>query len=98
VCGGISEFAEYLNEIKVAYPELVVIGISLDDSLKEVNRFLAKQKMPWLDLCDRRGWGSEAAKAFHITGIPSDVLIDAEGKVFGYSRTQLERLLAAGRK
>jgi peroxiredoxin len=96
-CGPcVAEFdnlAKGVLEYKTSHPELVVIGISLDDDLKELNHFLFKHDMQWINVCDRRGWGGQAAKAFHISGIPSDVLIDREGKIHAYSRTQLNRLL-----
>jgi hypothetical protein len=47
-----------------------------------------------MDVCDRRGWGGQAAKAFHIYAIPSDdVVIDAQGRIAGYSRAFLSELL-----
>jgi peroxiredoxin len=101
-CGPcVAEFdnlAKGVREYKTSHPELVIIGISLDDDLKELNRFLSKHDMQWINVCDRRGWGGQAAKAFHINSIPSDVLIDREGKIHAYSRTQLDRLLGKTEK
>jgi peroxiredoxin len=96
-CGPcIAEFPELQQELKMfkaADPELVVLGVSLDDNLKQVNKFLEKYDLAWTVVCDKRGWGGQAAKAFHITGIPSDVVIDKEGKIVGYSRSALSSVL-----
>jgi cytochrome c biogenesis protein CcmG/thiol:disulfide interchange protein DsbE len=87
------ELEKQLKRFKTVHPELVVLGVSLDDNLKQVNTFLQKYDLPWTVVSDKRGWGGEAAKAFHITSIPSDVVIDNEGRVRGYSRTVLSELL-----
>ena len=95
-CGPcIAEFPELQQELKMlktADPELVVLGVTLDDNLKQVNKFLEKYDLAWTVVCDKRGWGGQAAKAFHITGIPSDVVIDKEGKIRGYSRRVLSSM------
>ncbi len=97
-CGPcIAEFPELekeLRSLKAAHPDFVVIGLSLDDSLKDLDRFLKKYDLPWIAACDRRGWGGEAAKAFHVTGIPNDVAIDRDGRVYDYSRSGLKKLAA----
>ena len=79
--------------LKATDPELVVLGVTLDDNLKQVNKFLEKYDLAWTVVCDKRGWGGQAAKAFHITGIPSDVVIDKEGKIRAYSRSALSSIL-----
>lgn len=95
-CGPcIAEFPELEKQLgswKTARPELITMGISLDDNLKVVGAFLKKYRFEWTTCCDRRGWGGDAARAYHITGIPSDVVIDKDGNVSGYSR-DLENLL-----
>ena len=96
-CGPcIAEFPaleQQLKMLKKGHPELVVLAVSLDDNIQQVNRFLKKYDLPWVVVCDKRGWGGQAARAFHITGIPSDVVIDKEGKIHGYSRTSLSALV-----
>ena len=96
-CGPcIAEFPaveQELKMLKAAHPELVVLGVSLDDNLKQVNGFLKKYDLPWVVVCDKKGWGGQAARAFHITGIPSDVVFDKDGKIYGYSRSSLSALL-----
>jgi peroxiredoxin len=80
------ELAKQLRQFKKEHPGLVILGVSLDDNLKQLTAFLKKHDLDWINVCDRRGWGGQAAKAFHITGIPSDVIIDKTGKIAGYSR------------
>src|SRR5262249_20995477 len=101
-CGPcLAEFPELEKELKAwktSQVDFVVLGISLDDDLKTLKKFLSKYDFQWVAACDRRGWGGEAAKAFHVTGIPNDVVIDADGKIFNYSRTALPTLLSAPKK
>lgn len=99
-CGPcIAEFPELERQLhawKVASPDLVVLGISLDDDLKDVAKFLQKYRFDWTACCDRRGWGGEAARAYHITAIPNDVVIDPEGKIVAYSRDAVARSSKTG--
>jgi len=96
-CGPcLAEFPALEKELKAwktSHPDLVVLGISLDDDIKGLKKFLTKYDFRWIAACDRRGWGGDAAKAFHVTGIPNDVVIDSNGKIFSYSWMDVPKLI-----
>ena len=62
-----------------------VLGISLDDDVKKLKRFVEAQEIPWNNLIspdeDARGWNNPIAKYYGISGIPATVLVDKTGKV-----------------
>ncbi|ULT27249.1 hypothetical protein KUH03_11115 [Sphingobacterium sp. E70] len=37
--------------------------------------------MPWAQVSDLKGWKNEAAQYYNITAIPSNFLLDSDGKV-----------------
>lgn len=64
-----------------------VLGISLDDSPEKVEKFLKDKEIPWatmfggVDGEDDLGWNQPMARFYGISGIPTAILIDKEGKV-----------------
>ena len=60
-----------------------VIGISLDEKANNWKAAVKQLNMPWTQLSDLKGWNSEAAAAYGVTAIPSNVLIDPQGQIIG---------------
>ena len=62
-----------------------VIGISLDKSRGDAEDYVAQTKIPWPSLYDdtpgNNGWANPMAVKYHITGIPTAILVDQDGKV-----------------
>ena len=58
-----------------------IIGISLDEDANAWKMAAKKLNMPWTQLSDLKGWKSEAAAAYGVTAIPSNVLIDPKGQI-----------------
>ena len=58
-----------------------VVGISFDDSKEDWQKAVQELGIEWPQLSDLKGWQSEAATTYHITGIPATILYDPEGKV-----------------
>ena len=58
-----------------------VIGISLDENASAWKAAVKKLNMPWTQLSDLKGWKSEAAAAYGVMAIPSNVLIDPKGQI-----------------
>ena len=59
--------------------------MSLDQE-KEKDAWLnaiKKDSLPWMQLCDFKGWGSEVVQEYNLygKGIPANFLIDAEGRI-----------------
>lgn len=59
--------------------ELNVIYISIDTDKKAFER--AYKNAPWLTYCDYKGWNTQAAKDYFITGTPSYFLLDKTQKI-----------------
>jgi thiol-disulfide isomerase/thioredoxin len=62
-----------------------VIGISLDEEREKLDKFVAKRKLPWRNLFETdpklQGWSNPVARKYGISGIPTAILVDQEGKV-----------------
>lgn len=62
-----------------------VIGISLDDTREAAEEYVQQTNIPWQsifnDVEGQRGWQTPMAVKYGITGIPTAILIDQEGKV-----------------
>ncbi len=59
-----------------------VIGISLDESREELDKFLKAQEMPWRQFFDGKGWENELAKLYEVKSIPATYLLDREGNIY----------------
>jgi len=58
-----------------------VIGISVDDNAVSWKKAIRHDKMPWTQLSDLKGWKNKLSTALGIEFIPSNLLLDAEGKI-----------------
>jgi peroxiredoxin len=62
-----------------------VLGISLDDDVKALKQFIKTKDVPWNNLIssdkEEQGWNNPIAKHYGVSGIPSTILIDKDGKV-----------------
>ena len=68
-----------------------VIGVSLDENEAELREFIDAHDIPWLQIYDGKGWKSELARYFGINSVPSQWLIDRDGKFLSLS-TRGEKL------
>jgi peroxiredoxin len=60
-----------------------VLGISLDTDKDRWLKAIAEDKLPWKQLCDFLANKSEVAQLYNISSIPSNILIDPNGKIVG---------------
>ncbi|HIG27078.1 MAG TPA: TlpA family protein disulfide reductase [Verrucomicrobiales bacterium] len=60
-----------------------IIGISLDRKLADLQGFIEKKKMPWVQHLNGAEGGSDLAQTYGINSIPATFLLDGEGKVIG---------------
>lgn len=65
-----------------------VVGVSLDNKIEPLVEFIAKREIPWPNLyptgegADKIvGWANPLVKTYGITGIPTCILVGADGKV-----------------
>ncbi|MHC4582042.1 MAG: TlpA family protein disulfide reductase, partial [Planctomycetota bacterium] len=82
-----------------------VLAVSIDDSNDVAYPYAKRRQWTdvrhlWTGASDRRGFDSPAAKKFGVSGIPTAILIDADGEIIwrGHPRdhdceTQIDRLL-----
>ncbi|MDR6733510.1 TlpA disulfide reductase family protein [Sphingobacterium sp. 2149] len=71
-----------------AYAELKdknfeIVGVSLDSN-KDVWEHAVKQDgLPWIHVCDLKGWKNEAAVLYGISSVPQNFLLDPNGVIIG---------------
>jgi len=59
-----------------------IFSVSLDRNKNAWKAAIAKDHLTWsTHVSDLQGWNSSAAKAYGVRSIPSNVLIDADGKI-----------------
>lgn len=64
-----------------------VVYISIDEDEKEFNAYYNTK--PWQTYCDFKGWDTQAAKDYYVTGTPSYFLLDANNKILVRPNTVL---------
>lgn len=62
-------------------PELVVLGISLDNDEKVVSAMVADRTLSWPQIHERGGMDSPPANQLGILTVPTMLLVDQDGKV-----------------
>lgn len=60
-----------------------ILGLSLDKPPSEAKAYIEKSKLPWVQVCDGKGWLGSMVKAFAVKEIPFSILIGPGGKVAG---------------
>lgn len=71
---------EILNQYKAWREKNVeIVYISLDTDQKAYKSYF--DKLPWKTFCDFKGWDSQAAKDYYVTGTPSYFLLDENNKI-----------------
>lgn len=94
-----------LPNVKRAYDKLhskgfEIVGISLDSKESALRRFVKKEKMPWPQYFDGKGWKNSISTAHGIRSIPAMWLVDKQGNLADLNarpdlEEKVEELLAA---
>ncbi|PUZ26931.1 Peroxiredoxin [Chitinophaga costaii] len=58
-----------------------VVGVSLDQDQKSWEYAVKTDQLPWIHVCDLKGWKNEVAEMYGITAVPQNLLIDPEGVI-----------------
>ncbi len=58
-----------------------VIGVNLDNSVKDLNAYLGENPLPWPQIYEAGGLDSRPANVFGILTVPTMILVDQQGKV-----------------
>ncbi len=77
-----------------------VVGISLDKSRAALDGLVGRQRLPWRQFFDGKGWDNELSSRYGIRSLPATFLIDREGKVIatGLRGRELATAVAAAVK
>ena len=58
-----------------------VVGISLDQDKGSLTSFLKQNKMPWRQVFDGKGWGSQVPRKYGVAAIPFGLLVGRDGRI-----------------
>ena len=75
---------------------LEIIGVSFDSKKLQWSAAVGKLGMTWPQMSDLKGWESSAAAVYGIRSIPSNILIDPQGKIVAMDlrENRLQEVLA----
>ena len=75
---------------------LEIIGVSFDNKKLQWSAAVEKLGMTWPQMSDLKGWESSAAAVYGIRSIPSNILIDPQGKIVAMDlrENRLQEVLA----
>ena len=60
-----------------------ILGVSLDEKKGAWLKAIAEDKLPWKQVCDFKAAESPVTKAYNVSSIPANVLVDPNGKIVG---------------
>jgi alkyl hydroperoxide reductase subunit AhpC len=58
-----------------------VVGVSLDNDHDAWVNAIEELHMPWPQMSDLRGWDCAGARTYNVNSIPSNVLVDQQGRI-----------------
>ena len=58
-----------------------VLSFSLDESKEAWQQAVASDKLTWTQVSDLKGWSSSIANQYGLQSIPSNFLVDPDGKI-----------------
>lgn len=58
-----------------------VFGVSIDESSEEWLKAIEEDHLAWTQVIDASGWQSKVAKMYNVNSIPSNFLVDPNGKI-----------------
>lgn len=61
-------------------PDFVMVGVSLDYQIEDLEKYMKQQKLPWLQLFDPQ---QPLARLFKVQGIPAVWVLDRDGRAEG---------------
>ena len=72
--------------------DVAIVGISVDTSVKPVDKVVKDKEMTWPILADGKGFDGPNPTAYHIQGTPELYVLDRGGRIVArlYSATELE--------
>ncbi|GAA5507196.1 TlpA family protein disulfide reductase [Novipirellula caenicola] len=77
-----------------------IVGINMDSTQEAFESYVEKEEIPWVNLVnfepESKGWQHPMAVHYGVSGIPTAILVNGEGKVISLSARgqRLDKLLA----
>lgn len=62
-----------------------IVGVSLDEDNALWEKAVKEDKLSWTQVCDFKKWESPSAQTYMIKEVPSNILIDREGKIIAFN-------------
>jgi thiol-disulfide isomerase/thioredoxin len=82
-CGPCLTLQPHLEKLAGKYPEIKIIGVSVDENPDILNSYLSKKQISYTIVNDFRWTESPTVKAYGVVGIPDLFLIDQKGIIAG---------------
>lgn len=80
-----------LKELRNKYGRsFTVIGVNLDNDVKDLNAYLAENPLPWKQIYEKGGMDSRPANVLGILTVPTMILVDQQGKVVNRNVSTVE--------
>lgn len=82
-CAPCAAVAPAVARFAAQHPDIHIIGVSLDNpqTMGDLPAFLAKHAITWPVVGESLGWDGELDDAWRVDGIPSLILVNADGTV-----------------
>jgi thiol-disulfide isomerase/thioredoxin len=58
-----------------------VVGVSLDENKGAWENAVKKDGLPWIQVCDMKGWKNEVAVLYGVNSVPQNFLVDPNGVI-----------------
>lgn len=81
-CGPCRGEIPHLAEVNRKYKDFAIISISVDEKEKEWQKAMKEEKMIWTQARITDGIMGETVKKYHITGVPTCIILDKEGRFY----------------
>ncbi len=78
---------ELYNELKAKKVNFEIIGVAGDFAAPRWKNAIIKDKLPWINISDLKGFDGTALKMYGIKSIPYTVLLDKEGRIINKGLT-----------
>jgi thiol-disulfide isomerase/thioredoxin len=96
-CGPCRKESPMLVKAYGLYQEkgFTIVSVSLDDNEAKWIKAIKKDQYTWTNVSDLKGWSSSAALIYSVSSIPSNFLLDSEGRIIAknLTGTELEKKL-----
>lgn len=85
-CGPCQQVNPLLVKIYNTYKDrgFTIYAVSLDKDKDAWTKAITEQKLDWNQVSNLNGWNCPAAQQYMVRGIPTNVLIDGEGKIHSH--------------